>query len=93
MGTTDTGASLPVGSAKSSGEALRAAEARLAAAPQPQDREQEGREEDLRSDGDHGRRKDREPLLAQRAEALRGPAPDDDGEERNTGDTDERQPA
>ena len=61
----------------------------VATAPQTDDRDEEGREEDLSGDGDDGGGEDGEPLLSQRPEVGRGPAPDHDPDERQSADPDE----
>src|SRR3954468_868777 len=54
------------------------------AAPEPEDREQERREEDLQPDDHQRGRQHREALLGEVPEAAVGPADDDDGGERET---------
>src|SRR4051794_15067619 len=57
---------------------------------QPDDRDEERREEDLGADGDHGEREDRKPLFTQNPEPARRPLPDDDPDQRQSGDEHEQ---
>src|SRR6266540_1837473 len=50
-------------------------------AAEPDDRDEEGREEDLRSDCDDGEGQDRKPFLPERAEAVCSPLADDDSDQ------------
>src|SRR4051812_15733415 len=82
----------PRAAARAAGEPVAGGGARpgvlAVAAPEPEYREQERREEDLKADNHQGGRQHGQSLLGQVAEAALRPADDDHGDEREPGHED-----